>query len=79
MVHTNDLYILIRNACIEITHANLTEQRKAYLPFFAFLLQEKTISWPESGQSKYQKHSLEICDLVQDENTRHFHFKAKDT
>ena len=46
---------------------------------FAFRLQEKAISWPESGQSKYQENSLEICDLVQAGNARYFHFKDKET
>lgn len=52
MAHTNDLYILIRNAWVKITGWNLNEQKKAYLLFLCFSTARKSnkLTWIGSEQ-----------------------------
>ena len=53
MVHTNDLYILIRNAWVKITRWNLNEQRKAYyllLLCFSTARKSNKLTWIRSEQ-----------------------------
>lgn len=52
MAHTNDLYILIRNAWVKITSWNLNEERKAYLLFLCFSTARKSnkLTWIRSEQ-----------------------------
>lgn len=52
MVHTNDLYILIRNAWVKIIHWKLNEQRKAFLLFLCFSTTRESnkLTWIGSEQ-----------------------------